>query len=693
MTAEAILRKTLRSDRLTWRPYVVTVAGSVRDEIDFTAESDHVVCRRRVTNDSRQTIQLVELGIRLEGISFGGDPADDYFYHTENPRIYQRMAIPVRLKRTAELVKDSGFDTLAGNRWADPGVVSERVGASPYQPFPAVLLSNYRTNVGLVHGSLSQRVFFHNHLFGPGTWDILSSIKAVAHRQLRPGETLEDLWYLGRTGHADDIERLFEPYLKVLRQHLPPLRGAGKANRHSVVWGSWNDGVFRDIDQERLLQMAEFIRDHLPTVQWLQIDDGYAARAEELKLAHGLGVPYEGEDGVDRRKFPQGLRAYTDAVRERGLHPALWVGGFVPAAAPLARDHPDWFVDYSYRVTTQRVLDVSQPEVREYMLRALEAFTTHGGFEGIKLDFWSYAFEDSHPLLAGCEGSGYEWRSWWLGEMCKRLPEHGYLQTGCDIAMGNPFLAEWFTNYRYGIDVGGGDWEHFVTNFLWGAACVATHTGDLFAPNSDAIGLLPGLSEDEALTAINYCLVSGSLVEVAGWLYQQPDHPRLRWVKKAICCPNNGRPVHFADYDYRDPASLGPPIWFSNTPHFSRLEGHERLPRRTVAVFNLTDEPRTFTLTPGKLRLPAGRYVATNVWSLTSEDLGDVTLAPRSSRLLAISPKTDWLQILDANIRVEDVQVGGDTLAIRFAHAGDLELLTNRGLTRTKLTGTTLTVT
>lgn len=82
----------------------------------------------------------------------------------ENPRIYEKMSIPVDYDRVASNdVKDTGFET-GGNRWADPGVVCERIGRSPYQPFPAILLSNYRTKAGLVHGTLSQKLFYHNYL-------------------------------------------------------------------------------------------------------------------------------------------------------------------------------------------------------------------------------------------------------------------------------------------------------------------------------------------------------------------------------------------------------------------------------------------------------------------------------------------------------------------------------------------------
>ncbi|MDZ4197872.1 MAG: hypothetical protein U1E27_01150, partial [Kiritimatiellia bacterium] len=318
---------------------LLTYADGIREDLFFSFEENGIVCKRHTANRGPSTLRLRETGLTLDGLTFGGPTDRDYFYHVENPRIYGRFAIPVRIKRTATLVQDSGFDELACNRWADPGVAGERIGASPYQPFPAILLSNFNAAHGLVHGTLSQQIFFHNykteHRNSRLCLDVLGSFKAVAHRELPPGKVLQDVWYLGRTEQAADFQALFSGYIRCLKKHLPPLWGATAINRHSLVWGSWNDGIFRDIDQDRLLRTAGFLAKHFPTVQWMQIDDGYARWATDLNKAHGLGMPYEGADGVDKDKFPDGLKAFTDQVRERGLRPAVWIGGFVPHETPL----------------------------------------------------------------------------------------------------------------------------------------------------------------------------------------------------------------------------------------------------------------------------------------------------------------------------------------------------------------------
>ncbi len=640
-----------------------------------------IAVTRKLTNLSDTVQHLRECVTGIDGWTLGGDPALDYFYHLENPRIYEKFCIPVDFDRVASDVSDSGVDTVAGNRWADPGTVHFRIGRSPYQPFPALLISNAALPDGVVHGSLSQKVFYHchelSHCDGKLQWKLIAAFKALDWREIQPGEILEDVWYLGATTQAGEIEHLFDGYTRELRRVLPANYGATALNRTKLVWGSWNDGIFRDVYEPDLLEMAEYLQREFPQVAWMQLDDGYAKVAVESGVSHGLGMPYEGDAGVDERRFPHGLKAFFDQVRLRGLRPAIWIGGSSPLPAPIALEHPEWFIDYSYRCDYFRVLDASLPVVRDYMCKALDYLLTGCGCEGMKHDFWSYAFEDSKPLLREHRYSGYELRDWWLKELRKRLASDGYLQTGCDIVMGNPFLGEYFTNYRYGIDIGSGNWEHVAASFLWGSACFATHTGDLIVPNSDAVGLFPGLSDDEAQFCLNYCLITGSMVEIGGYLYRHQDHPRLKPLKKAACCPENGCDVSFVNFDYR--AGHRPPTeFFRQGAYFSHLRGNPALPVRTVAVFNLGEEEKSFAVAFADLGLEPGEYFVCDVRDcrVSRESASFAgTLAPHASRLFTVTPVTEFPAVLDADREITGVDAAAKRLTVRFASPGAVELV------------------
>ena len=91
-------------------------ASGERETLDFRrAGTDGVTCRRLFKNGPRER-KIDELGLCLEGITFGGEPEDDYFYHTENPRIYEKLAIPV------------DYDRVGGRR---PGFRLRRTGGEP----------------------------------------------------------------------------------------------------------------------------------------------------------------------------------------------------------------------------------------------------------------------------------------------------------------------------------------------------------------------------------------------------------------------------------------------------------------------------------------------------------------------------------------------------------------------------------
>lgn len=665
--------------------FEVEYQGLFRDSLHISYKDGEIIGKRKFENISGKTLELCELGIEISGVTYGKDTKDDYFYHTENPRIYQVMTFPVDYIRSESAGNSDEFGFDVDLSCADPGVVSERIGASPYQPFPAILISNYQTCYGLVHGTLNQDVFYHNYLVrhesNAVTVDILSSFKAIDVLQIAPNRVLMDEWYLGYTDCADNIERIFEKYTKVLRKKLPVSYGRSDLNRHSLVWGSWNDGIWRNVSEEMLLREAKFLKEKFPTVRWIQLDDGYAvfdADFDPNEGAHGLGVPYEGEDGVDYKKFPNGLQHYTDKVRELGLVPAVWIGGFCPVDRKLYQEHPQWFIDYTYRVENTQPLDVSQPEVRDYIEFAFKKMCQSYGFESVKLDFWSYAFEDSHNLYKYKEHSGYEYRRWILSTLRNCLPHDAYLQSGCDIAMGNPFLGEFFTNYRYGDDIGEGIWKCVKWTFLLGTACFANHIGDLFVPNSDSIGIFPGLNRNEAMFCINYCIATHSMVELGGKLSQVTDPDDIRLLKKAVCNPNNGQDVYFIGYDYRSQTDKVPEVMYFKTPHFSRVENSDVLPVRTMAVFNLDEHEKEYTIYLRDMGLTDGAYVLTDVWSSKQWECTDeytVTVEPHASRLLAVSRK-DGIQLWDANIRINSAKELDGTLLLETDYAmADAELL------------------
>ncbi|MBE7068155.1 MAG: hypothetical protein E7381_02520 [Clostridiales bacterium] len=596
---------------------VLSKEGKWEEKIFVERNPYGYVVRRTVKNASSQTLRLGGLRLKIEGISLGEKRDDDYFYCNENARLLTQLTLPLDYNRlNDDAFENTKFALALDRRWSDVGVQEGRICSSPYQPLPAILLSNYKEKNGLVCGSLSQDQFCLSfevgHRKGGAYLEAYSTFKDTAYREVQPQEELVDVLYLGDTSHADDINLLFEKYVNVLREILKNNNGAGETNRHTVIWGSWNDGIFRNVSEQMLLDEAVAVKKYFPTVEWFQLDDGYASfnKGEVGDWgAHGLGVAYEGESGIDYEKFPNGLKGYTDKIKALGLKPAIWIGGFCPVKTKIFKEHPGWFIDYNFRIDWTQPLDVSQSEVREYMCHALDVLLTDAGFEGIKHDFWSYAFEERHDLYKNKDKSGYEYREWWTREIRKRLP-NGYLQTGCDISAGNPFLGKYFNNYRFGLDVSGGDWLERKFSMFWSVPVLSAHTGDLYIPNSDSIGLLPGLNDEDFLSTVNWQIITRSLVELSGrFSLVNEDNPRLKIIQRAIQYVNNGEPVYFANYDYRQKGMNVPEIIYIRSAFDCADDSYI-----TVALFNSSEADKEIAFNPQDVGLSDTEHEVEFVW-------------------------------------------------------------------------------
>ena len=252
--------------------------------------------------------------------------------------------------------------------------------------------------------------------------------------------------------------------------------------------------------------------------------------------------------------------------------------------------------------------------------------------------------------------------------------------------MGNPFLGQYFTNYRYGIDIGSGVWDHVKTTFFWGAACFSLHISDLFVPNSDAIGLFPDLNDTDAMFALNYCIVSRSMVEIAGKLSENQNHPRLPLLKKAACNVNNGQEVWLLDYDYRKPGTHLPKGFFFKSAFFSSEEGNPLMPLRTAGLFNASEKPCRIRFNAAKLGLdPKKAWTMVNIWTHEEYEMApgksvSFPLAPHGSMLLAVAEKSPLL-LLDANVKVRTVKKSGRSLSVDCAFAvPEAEFLFSSGI-------------
>ena len=120
-----------------------------------------------------------------------------------------------------------------------------------------------------------------------------------------------------------------------------------------------------------------------------------------------------GDWNVNEEKLPGGLRPLAESIQAMGMKFGLWVEPeMVNEDSDLYRAHPDWALQIPGRPATrgryQLVLDLTRPEVREYVWKNLRATLRSAPISYVKWDM-NRSLTDvwSHSLPAARQGEVY----------------------------------------------------------------------------------------------------------------------------------------------------------------------------------------------------------------------------------------------------------------------------------------------
>lgn len=112
------------------------------------------------------------------------------------------------------------------------------------------------------------------------------------------------------------------------------------------------------------------------------LDDGWFGRRDDDTTSLGDWT-------IDRNKWPDGLQPLIAHVKSLGMTFGLWFEPeMVNPDSDLHRAHPDWMLGPVDQVTGrhQLVLDLSKPQVRDYLFDAVSAILTEYDIDYIKWD-------------------------------------------------------------------------------------------------------------------------------------------------------------------------------------------------------------------------------------------------------------------------------------------------------------------
>jgi hypothetical protein len=217
--------------------------------------------------------------------------------------------------------------------------------------------------------------------------------------------------------------------------------------------------------------------------------------------------------------------------------------------------------------------------VRDYLDGLCRTVFQEWGFEGVKLDFSSFAFECKRCRFRNPGRTAPEYRRWLVETFRKYLPADGFFGWCVVCGTGNPLNAAGGTDYfRCAEDIGEGHWPMVKNIAAWCA-----NTGLLLQerpvlPNIDSIGWSRHWTPTQWQTWLNLAAVTGMAIEVSGDLTRLDD-ATLRRLNRTLELSDPARRVRCLDL---------PPGQVEAPPRLWLAEGTADA---YLAIFNWTDAP------------------------------------------------------------------------------------------------------
>lgn len=173
-----------------------------------------------------------------------------------------------------------------------------------------------------------------------------------------------------------------------VRRHI--VRGKWKNRLRPVLLNSWESSYFK-ISESSLVSLAKAGKK--AGIELFVVDDGWFG--ERNDDAHSLG-----DWDANKKKLPQGLEGLSEKIRAEGLDFGLWVEPeMVNVNSKLYKEHPDWTIEIPNMPHSegrnQRILDLTNPKVREYIIEKMSSVFSASKASYIKWDM-NRIFSDAY---------------------------------------------------------------------------------------------------------------------------------------------------------------------------------------------------------------------------------------------------------------------------------------------------------
>jgi len=267
-----------------------------------------------------------------------------------------------------------------------------RSGRTSHFSYPGMLLATAHTNESAGEAYGFHQAFSGNHRIRVDSLTdgrVLTSMGALllpGEMRLAPGEFYASPEIVAAYSGAglSAISRKFHDHVrtKLLRPEM-------RAKPRPVHYNTW-EAVYFDHDVAKLKELATRAADI--GVERFVLDDGWFGGRRNDQV--GLG-----DWTVSRDVYPDGLGPLVEHVTGLGMEFGLWFEPeMVNPDSDLCRAHPDWVLGLEgveqIPFRSQLALDISRPEVADYLFNAIDAILRDHDTSYIK---WDMNRDLSHP--------------------------------------------------------------------------------------------------------------------------------------------------------------------------------------------------------------------------------------------------------------------------------------------------------
>ena len=164
-----------------------------------------------------------------------------------------------------------------------------------------------------------------------------------------------------------------------VKEHI--VRGEWKDKERPILVNNW-EATFFNFNEKKILEIAKATKDL--GAEMFVLDDGWFGKRNSDKA--GLG-----DWTVNIKKLPSGIGGLAKKINDMGIKFGLWVEPeMVNPDSDLYREHPEWAITTDiYKPSegrNQLVLDLTNPEVVDFIINTMTDVFSSGNIEYIKWD-------------------------------------------------------------------------------------------------------------------------------------------------------------------------------------------------------------------------------------------------------------------------------------------------------------------